>query len=73
MSTGAPRWPMVGMKIGGYAKVDFIHDFQPIGSFDYFVTSASPRPGPWVPRQRPHASSSWRTGKQAAIGAPLLA
>jgi outer membrane DcaP-like protein len=34
------------MKIGGYAKVDFIYDTKPISSFDYFVTSAIPTSGP---------------------------
>jgi len=34
------------MKIGGYAKLDFINDFKPIGTFDYFVTSAIPTSGP---------------------------
>ena len=34
------------MKIGGYAKADFIYDTKPIGSFDYFVTSAIPTSGP---------------------------
>lgn len=34
------------MKIGGYAKVDFIYDTKPIGTFDYFVTSAIPTSGP---------------------------
>jgi len=34
------------MKFGGYAKVDFIYDTKPIGSFDYFVTSAIPTSGP---------------------------
>jgi DcaP outer membrane protein len=34
------------MKIGGYAKVDFIYDTKPIGSFDYFVTSQIPTSGP---------------------------
>ena len=33
------------MKVGGYAKVDFIYDTKPIGSFDYFVTSAIPTSG----------------------------
>ena len=34
------------MKVGGYAKVDFIYDTKPIGTFDYFVTSAIPTSGP---------------------------
>jgi hypothetical protein len=34
------------MKVGGYAKVDFIYDTKPISSFDYFVTSAIPTSGP---------------------------
>lgn len=34
------------MKVGGYAKVDFIYDAKPIGTFDYFVTSAIPTSGP---------------------------
>jgi hypothetical protein len=34
------------MKVGGYAKVDFIYDTKAIGSFDYFVTSAIPTSGP---------------------------
>jgi hypothetical protein len=34
------------MKIGGYAKVDFIHDNNPISTYDYFVTSAIPTSGP---------------------------
>jgi len=34
------------MKIGGYAKVDFIYDTKPISTFDYFVTSAIPTSGP---------------------------
>ena len=34
------------MKVGGYAKVDFIYDTRPIGTFDYFVTSAIPTSGP---------------------------
>src|SRR5262245_737126 len=34
------------MKFGGYAKVDFIYDTKPIGTFDYFVTSAIPTSGP---------------------------
>jgi hypothetical protein len=34
------------MKVGGYAKVDFIYDANPIGTFDYFVTSAIPTSGP---------------------------
>lgn len=34
------------IKIGGYAKVDFIYDTKPIGTFDYFVTSAIPTSGP---------------------------
>jgi hypothetical protein len=34
------------MKFGGYAKVDFIYDTKPIGSYDYFVTSAIPTSGP---------------------------
>jgi hypothetical protein len=34
------------MKFGGYAKADFIYDTKPIGSFDYFVTSAIPTSGP---------------------------
>jgi DcaP outer membrane protein len=34
------------MKFGGYAKVDFIYDTKPIGSFDYFVTSQIPTSGP---------------------------
>ncbi|MFO1395421.1 MAG: DcaP family trimeric outer membrane transporter, partial [Steroidobacteraceae bacterium] len=29
-----------------YAKVDFIYDTKPIGTFDYFVTSAIPTSGP---------------------------
>ncbi len=33
------------MKVGGYAKVDFIFDTKPIGTFDYFVTSAIPTSG----------------------------
>ena len=34
------------MKVGGYAKVDFIYDTKPISTFDYFVTSAIPTSGP---------------------------
>jgi len=34
------------MKFGGYAKVDFIYDTKPIGTYDYFVTSAIPTSGP---------------------------
>ena len=34
------------MKVGGYAKLDFIYDTKPIGTFDYFVTSAIPTSGP---------------------------
>ena len=34
------------LKIGGYAKVDFIGDSKPIGSHDYFVTSTIPTSGP---------------------------
>jgi hypothetical protein len=34
------------MKVGGYAKLDFIYDAKPIGTFDYFVTSAIPTSGP---------------------------
>src|SRR5437899_3690693 len=34
------------MKVGGYAKLDFIFDTKPIGPFDYFVTSAIPTSGP---------------------------
>lgn len=34
------------VKIGGYAKVDAIYDSKPIGSHDYFVTSAIPTSGP---------------------------
>jgi hypothetical protein len=34
------------MKVGGYAKLDFIYDAKPIGSFDYFVTSQIPTSGP---------------------------
>jgi len=34
------------MKVGGYAKVDFIYDTKPISSFDYFITAAIPTSGP---------------------------
>lgn len=34
------------MKVGGYAKLDLIYDTKPIGTFDYFVTSAIPTSGP---------------------------
>lgn len=34
------------MKVGGYAKLDMIYDAKPIGTFDYFVTSAIPTSGP---------------------------
>ncbi len=32
----------VAMKIGGYAKADFIYDFDPIDSTDSFVTTSIP-------------------------------
>ncbi len=34
------------LKIGGYAKADFIYDTKPIGSYDYFVTAQIPTSGP---------------------------
>jgi hypothetical protein len=34
------------VKLGGYAKLDFIGDNKPIGSRDFFVTSSIPTSGP---------------------------
>jgi hypothetical protein len=39
-----PKTP-VRMKIGGYVKMDLIHDFDPIGSPDYFDVSTIPTDG----------------------------
>ena len=39
-----PKTP-VRMKIGGYVKFDLIHDFDPIGSPDYFDVSTIPTDG----------------------------
>ena len=33
------------MKFGGYAKLDFIYDTKPMGTYDYFITSALPTSG----------------------------
>ncbi|MFV0679715.1 DcaP family trimeric outer membrane transporter [Ottowia sp.] len=33
------------MKFGGYAKLDLIYDTKPIGTYDYFITSALPTSG----------------------------
>ncbi|MEW6364298.1 MAG: DcaP family trimeric outer membrane transporter [Acidobacteriota bacterium] len=36
------------LRIGGYAKLDAIHDFKPIGDHDFFTTSTIPvEPGIW--------------------------
>ena len=36
----------VQLKVGGYVKLDLIHDFNPIGSPDYFDVSKIPTDGP---------------------------
>ena len=45
----------VAMKIGGYAKADFIYDFDPIDSTDSFVTTSIPVDAPERTNFRAHA------------------
>lgn len=48
----------VAMKIGGYMKADFIHDFNPINSTDSFVTTSIPVGAPQHTNTRFHAKQS---------------
>ncbi|WP_298863212.1 DcaP family trimeric outer membrane transporter [uncultured Gimesia sp.] len=48
----------VAMKIGGYVKADFIHDFNPINSTDSFVTTSIPVGAPPRTKTRFHAKQS---------------
>tara|TARA_R110002049_G_scaffold4601_1_gene31633 strand:- start:12085 stop:13641 length:1557 start_codon:yes stop_codon:yes gene_type:complete len=45
----------VAMKFGGYAKADFIYDFDPIDSTDSFVTTSIPVGAPGRTNFRAHA------------------
>lgn len=55
------------MKVGGYVKVDFINDFKPMGTFDYFVTSAIPTSGP----DTQHGSQFTAQAKQTRMNVEL--
>ena len=48
----------VAMKIGGYVKADLIHDFNAIGSEDFFDTSTIPTSGSQYENTRFHARQS---------------
>lgn len=48
----------VALKIGGYVKADLIHDFNPIGSTDFFDTTTIPTSGPSYQNTRFHARQS---------------
>ena len=48
----------VRMKIGGYVKFDLIHDFDPIGSPDYFDVSTIPTDGSKGETTHMHAKES---------------
>ena len=52
-----PKTP-VRMKIGGYVKFDLIHDFDPIGSPDYFDVSTIPTDGSKGETTHMHAKES---------------
>ena len=45
----------VSVKVGGYAKADFIHDFNAIGNTDFFDTTTIPTSGPQTQNTRLHA------------------
>jgi len=52
-----PKTP-IRMKIGGYVKLDIIHDFDPIGSPDYFDVSTIPTDGSKGESTHLHAKES---------------
>ena len=61
----------VALKIGGYVKADLIHDFNPIGSTDFFDTTTIPTSGPNHQNTRFHARQTrlsfdtrWRVDDQ---------
>jgi hypothetical protein len=48
----------VRVKLGGYAKLDMIHDFNGMGSTDNFVVTSIPTDGSGVENTRVHARQS---------------